>query len=86
VYDLRPLLPGTAPGDPLDDAFDALLARLTAEVAPDSWRDRGGNVGAARQVYDRVAVITQARETHRLIRQWLDARLAEARAPVGRGR
>jgi hypothetical protein len=80
VYDFRPLLAGGR-SDPA--AFDELVNRMTAEVAPRSWRDRGGYDGAARQAYDRAAVITQTRANHRRVRAWLDARLAELQGRDG---
>lgn len=71
-YDLRPLLPAGAS----EEAFDAFIGQMMDDVAPDTWRDRGVR---ALPMYDRGAFIVQTRANHRLIRQWLDARLAEKR-------
>jgi hypothetical protein len=73
TYDLRALIPR----DPGGRTFDEFITRLESEVAPDSWKGRDREPGMVTQTFERRALIVQSRANHRLIRRWLDARLAE---------
>lgn len=74
-YDVRPILGPSHSQEQLAE----FLRRLTAEVAPDTWVHRGGHLGLANRSFEGRAIIHHTRDTHRLVRQWLDARLAEKR-------
>jgi hypothetical protein len=60
----------------------SLTSLITETVAPDSWRDAGGNVGSMRVLGGHL-VITQTQENHQLIQQ-LFSQFRETRARMVR--
>jgi hypothetical protein len=53
-----------------DDVVRNLTTIITATVAPDTWRDTGGTIGAIRE-FNGMLIITQITEHHREIRNLL---------------
>jgi hypothetical protein len=77
VYSIRNL-PAGASGMPIQpnqttrmQAVDAFVARLIDEVAPKSWRDKGGNIGMCAEVSG-LLIIAQTPENQAAVAKWLD--------------
>jgi hypothetical protein len=74
AYDIRDWL---AASRRRDEAADDLCAALTKSVAPETWRDSGGELGMIK-VADGFLVVTQTRRNHDRLRRTLDSLRAGA--------
>jgi hypothetical protein len=68
VYDIRDLLP--PPGDPTrQSAVAAMSSDLRRRIAPGTWRDDGGQVGAMRELSGQFIVTQSPMGQHELLRR-----------------
>jgi hypothetical protein len=63
-------MPGAAAG-PVENKADRVIQIITETVAPDSWRNAGGNVGSIREINGRL-VVAQTEANHALIAKLLE--------------
>ncbi|MDB5292607.1 MAG: pilQ 1 [Phycisphaerales bacterium] len=71
VYDVRDLLAAAPPGATRDVQVAAVVKLIMDEVASDSWRDRGGKIGAIRELQGQL-IVTQTPDNHTRIVSLLD--------------
>jgi Flp pilus assembly secretin CpaC len=57
---------GAAEGQTRQELVDAIIKLITETVAPDSWRDSGGSVGALRELQGQL-IVTQTPENQRAL-------------------
>ncbi|MDB5358097.1 MAG: hypothetical protein JWN24_4550 [Phycisphaerales bacterium] len=71
VYDVRDLLAAAPAGAKRDVQVAAVVKLIMDEVASDTWRDRGGKVGAIRELQGQL-IVTQTPDNHTRIVSLLD--------------
>jgi len=64
VYDVRDLLPRNAPPAERQRRVNALIKFLSDRIDPASWKTRGGNLGAMRELQGQL-IVTQTPKNHR---------------------